>query len=741
MLSAWCAFFLLCATVWARHRFSRRMHPVPAELLCGTRWLVVALTLHSPFFYATLVLAVLFSLREPRERLRLECLFLPVYLVAHLGEWAAVALAAASALGLRVLLAHLATRPLGWSAPFERRPVLRSCCRIATGTLALGLPLLAHGIPPWVYTLALFTFGVGGSPWRRRGELVIVEGTPREAAAVLSLLGPRSRERLRDHLTAAQKQILLAAQPDYLTAVEQASLRRRFLAMGPVLSCATVLDDCPIPDLARWLRCWPEEITLSYSAMLRSETREAVAREHKAPAPPLPEPAEAMGLSSRARRKIYPCEECDEAFVDPESYNRHKNARCLLKSPAREAAIEAMVIRYADAPHLSLDEMVELWPRWFASKLADRCLRGVRAPAPKPQRRPLPKQVPWVAAAGLGIAVGLCLPQRVPSRLDVVEAFGGRVVEGPLSTVAMVPPGVDPEPVRWLAGGNVEVFPLAPAPTLPWWPLPVALLGAGLAYRSRPQRQAAPPPANDNCCGRRVTRIATPEPINVLLAVDPLRFEVGRGLLALVDPNQGAPVLESVTQLRRRAAEQLGVVVPGIRFRDNLKLQPNEYTLSLRDVEIGRGTVMVNHWLALGGTLQLDGLAGTDHSTGESGYWVHGNQAHEVREAGARLLSVADVIARHMDALIWSHAAELLTIQEVDSLLTTTAIHHPAVVSLAREALPLHDLAAFLRNFLRLRGTVRDLPVILEVMCRERSWEKDPALLAERCAAYYKGAS
>lgn len=726
---AWSAFFLLLATCWARHRFSRRMRPVPADGLCAARWLVVGLTLKSPFFYATLVLAVVFSLREPRERLRLECLFLPVYLAAHLGEWPGILLAFVSAVILRGLLGHLATPPRGWLAPFEARPWLRSCCRIATGTLVLGLPLLGNAGPPWQYALALFVFGVGGSPWRRREKLVIVENTPREAAAVISMLGSRARDRLREHLSAAHKQVLLEAQPDYLTASEQAGLRRRFLALGPVLSCATVLDDCPLPELANWLRCWPQEIARSYFAMLSEDTRQAVQRELSVPEPPPPPTP-----MRRARRKIYACGHCDEVFVDEWSLSRHE---LMHDRPTREGCVEGMVIRHPDAPRLTLDEMVELWPAWFAGQLQERCLRGVRPPAPR-QRRPLPRQLPWVAAAGLGLAAGLGWPQAAPARTDVLGAFGGRVLEGPAGSVVLVPPGVEPEPVRWLVGGNVQVFPLAPAPALPWWPVPVALLGLGMLVwpRSRP-----PAPATENCCTRRVPRESPPPRMEVLLAVDPLEVQVGRGLLGIVDPNQGNRMGQFVTDLRRRLAQEKGVAVPGVRFRDNLKLEPNEYVLRLREVEVGRGTVQVNQQLAIGGTATMDGMEGKDHLTGHTGCWLTPGRDQEAREAGARLLPVHEVVGRHLEAVVLQHLADLITMQEADRLLEMTAREHPAVVAEARERLELHDLAAFLRQFLRLRGSLRDLAVILEVMCRERSWEKDPALLAERCARLYSGSN
>ncbi len=694
---AWCAFLLLGAACWARHRFSRRIVPVPGDLLCAARWVVVGLTLQAPFLYSALVLGTLFGERDPRARLRLELLLLPAYLAAHLGEWPGVLAALASAGGLRWLLGHLAQPPRGWAAPFESHPRLRSACRIAAGTLALGWPLLGGVIPPWQYALALFAFGVGGSPWRRRGAPIVAEGTAQEAAAVVSLLGPRARARLREQLSDAQKKVLLDSQPDYLTATEQAALRRRFVELGPVLSCATVLDRCPIEELSLWLRCWPDEVRTSFLAMLDCDTREAVAQR------------------MRGHRMV------------PEGVRAR------------------MLERYPDAPRLSLDEMVELWPRWFARELVGRCcLQERRLSAPVRRSFPLPR-LPFgkPAALLLGLVLAWGWPRPEATRGDALAAFGGRLIPGPRESVAVVPPGVEAEAVRWLVGAPVQVFHVPARPAAPVWPWLVGALGLGLVWLARrPQRPPAPAPA----CPRQAEKPRPPLDLDRALQVDPLCIEVGRGLLGLVDPNQGAPMLEQATLLRKQAALELGIVVPGIRFRDNLKLKRNEVRISLREVELGRLEVPFENGhgcqqlLAVGAPEEM-GPAGLDPVTGEGGRWIHTSFRGEAEQAGARLLTLAEYVGLHFKALVFAHAAELLPMQEVDLMLKQASKEHPTTVEVAREAVPLHELAAFLRQFLRLRGTLRDLPVILEIMLSQRTPGTNPCELAERCVPLYRGST
>ena len=82
----------------------------------------------------------------------------------------------------------------------------------------------------------------------------------------------------------------------------------------------------------------------------------------------------------------------------------------------------------------------------------------------------------------------------------------------------------------------------------------------------------------------------TKNPVSVvqIMQIDPISLEVGRGLLSLVDPNQGAKLLERVTSIRRHIALEMGIVVPGVRFRDNLQLRPNAYSIKIKDVEVLR---------------------------------------------------------------------------------------------------------------------------------------------------------
>ena len=99
---------------------------------------------------------------------------------------------------------------------------------------------------------------------------------------------------------------------------------------------------------------------------------------------------------------------------------------------------------------------------------------------------------------------------------------------------------------------------------------------------------------------KKKTEQKKPESVVQLMQVDPISLEVGRGLLSLVDPNQGAKLLDRVTSIRRHIALELGIVVPGVRFRDNLQLKPNAYVIKIKEIEVAQGEVQVNQFLAIG---------------------------------------------------------------------------------------------------------------------------------------------
>ena len=187
-----------------------------------------------------------------------------------------------------------------------------------------------------------------------------------------------------------------------------------------------------------------------------------------------------------------------------------------------------------------------------------------------------------------------------------------------------------------------------------------------------------------------------PESLVSLMQVDPLTVEVGRGLLSLVDPARGSPLLELITPLRRQIALTWGVTLPGIRFRDDLKISATAYVIRFRDVKVG------------GGELVLKGGAEPTGGVGD-----------------------------HLRQVVQAHLAELLALEEARALIDTIRKSHPTVVdAVIPSRLSLVQLWQLLRGLLREQVSIRDLPAILEsiLLGQEVPFSLDSSLESARLA-------
>lgn len=226
-----------------------------------------------------------------------------------------------------------------------------------------------------------------------------------------------------------------------------------------------------------------------------------------------------------------------------------------------------------------------------------------------------------------------------------------------------------------------------------------------------------------------------PESVVQLMQVDAISLEVGRGLLSLVDPREGAKLLERVTSIRRHVAMELGIVVPGVRFRDNLQLKPNTYVIKIKEIEVAQGEVQVNQFLAIGPEEKLKNLRGiktVDPTYGMPGVWISPEQRGDAERYGCMIFDPVSVVATQLTEVVRSHAAELLGRQEVQALIDTIKKTHPAVVKeLIPDALQLGEVQKVLQNLVKERVSIRDLVTILETLADNVNMTKDPEMLTE----------
>jgi flagellar biosynthesis protein FlhA len=226
-----------------------------------------------------------------------------------------------------------------------------------------------------------------------------------------------------------------------------------------------------------------------------------------------------------------------------------------------------------------------------------------------------------------------------------------------------------------------------------------------------------------------------PEQVETLLTLDRLELEVGYGLIPLVDEEQNGDLLNRIRSIRRQFAMDLGIVVPPLRVRDNLRLKPGEYRIVIKGNEVARGEMMPGYVMALNpGEVKktVEGIPTKEPAFQLPALWILEKRKEEAQFAGYTVVDIPTIIATNLTEVIRMHADELLSRQDVQKLLDRLAQNYPKVVEeLVPSILPLGLIQKVLQNLLRERVSIRDLLTILETMADSVSITKDPDVLTE----------
>jgi len=302
-----------------------------------------------------------------------------------------------------------------------------------------------------------------------------------------------------------------------------------------------------------------------------------------------------------------------------------------------------------------------------------------------------------------------------------------------LGTEVMGQLGGTPKPLA-IAAIVLMLFGTAPGlPLVPFWVM--GLLFGFMAYATwklgdRQRNEKAMEEAKES-----LKPTEGPERVETLLKVDPLGLEVGFGLIPLLDAAQGGTVLDRIKALRRQMAQDLGIVVPPIRIRDNLQLPANTYRLLLRGEEVVRGEVMPGMYLAMNpGTAmeEIDGIATTEPAFGLPAYWIQENQRDRAQLLGYTVVDGATVLTTHLSEVVKQQGPELLGRPEVQNLLDALKDQSPKLVEeLVPNVVPVAALQKVLQNLLRERVSIRDLGRILEATADAATITRDPVMLTE----------
>ncbi len=285
-----------------------------------------------------------------------------------------------------------------------------------------------------------------------------------------------------------------------------------------------------------------------------------------------------------------------------------------------------------------------------------------------------------------------------------------------------------------LAAGAGVMFFMATIPGLPKLPFLVLALALGsISYRLTSKEKADAAQVQKKQEQEKLK--PTQEKLENLLPVDLLELEVGYGLINIVDAEQNGDLLERISNIRKQFALDLGVIVPPLRIRDNLELKPGDYQILLKGVQIGSGSLMVGHLLAMDPGNVMSPIAGIptqEPAFGLDAIWIAARQKDEATYAGYTVVDLSTVIATHLTELIRQNASELLGRQELQSLIDTLKLSYPKIVEdVIPGLLPVGVVLKVLKNLLRENVSIRDLRSILEALAEMAPYQKDPLLLTE----------
>lgn len=301
--------------------------------------------------------------------------------------------------------------------------------------------------------------------------------------------------------------------------------------------------------------------------------------------------------------------------------------------------------------------------------------------------------------------------------------------------------GRDPRPL-WAAGGILAVLGLVPQlPSLPFFLLSISCGGlAALASRQGGGLAVAGPGGERAVTVGKAQAPTLPakagnDPVEAALLLDPVELEVGFGLIPLVDESQGGDLLSRVGMLRREVAQDVGLLIPPIRIRDDIQLAPGEYVIRLRGCEVARGEVMVKNKLAIdtGNVAEVvDGVEVRDPSFGLPARWIAADAKNRAEACGWTVVDPSAVVATHLIETLKKHGADLLGRQDVQAMIDRLKQSHPALVEdIVPSRVPLGVLHRVLQRLLKERVPIRDLVTILESLADHTEVTKDPEVLTE----------
>lgn len=230
-------------------------------------------------------------------------------------------------------------------------------------------------------------------------------------------------------------------------------------------------------------------------------------------------------------------------------------------------------------------------------------------------------------------------------------------------------------------------------------------------------------------------QMKSPENVVNLISMDPIEFEFGYALIPIADTNQGGDLLDRIVMIRRQLAIELGIVIPVVRIRDNIQLNPNEYRLKVKGNQVAQGELLLDHYLAMSPGDEddmIDGIDTQEPAFGLPAKWITEDQKDEAELSGYTVVDPPSVVSTHITEVIKQHAHQLLGRQETQQLIDHLKESYPILVEeVTPDPLSIGDVQKVLSKLLRENISVKNMPVIFETLADFGKMTNDTELLGE----------
>ena len=326
--------------------------------------------------------------------------------------------------------------------------------------------------------------------------------------------------------------------------------------------------------------------------------------------------------------------------------------------------------------------------------------------------------VTQIPAFLISLAAGL-LVTRSTKRVDLPTEFLSQLLSRPQALV--------------VAGGFLVVLVFTNLPTIPLVIVGGGCFGLALTVQKEKQRNREKVATAQKARADDAAEVAPR--IEDFLAIDPMEMEIGVGLIRLADPSRGGDLLQRITGVRQHVASELGIILPKVRIRDNMRLGENQYRIKIDNNSVADGEVLPDHLLAMdSGMTQgaVDGIPVRDPAFQQPATWIQPGIRDRAEMLGYTPVEPAAVLATHLQEVVRQHADELLTRDTTRQLVDELKKSSPAVVDeLIPGVMKLGEVQQILQMLLHEGLSIRQLGLVFETLGDYASKTKDPIWLSE----------